>query len=199
MGGRVHGRSRVSTRLRLVLLPDRDRWRMGLEARGNVDSKTQTQRGPARFHNAGRSRYLARKLLLIDQRGVHTEDAEAAATSNADLTHLETDVDGVPLVNLLVRSIAKQQYDRQANEAVSEAEGLVANRAESRLDKEVDQTLRNATNKFRNHIWKPLQNLGLDPEAVDMQTTEDRLIARYRLASSEQVGAFTPRPQAPST
>jgi hypothetical protein len=31
-----------------------------------------------------------------------------------------------------------------------------------------------------------------------MQTTEERLVARYRLASHEQVGAFTPRPQAPA-
>jgi len=38
----------------------------------------------------------------------------------------------------------------------------------------------------------------LRPEAVDMQTTEDRLIARYRLAGFEQAGAFTPRPQAPA-
>ena len=31
-----------------------------------------------------------------------------------------------------------------------------------------------------------------------MQTTEKRLVARYRLAGFEQTGAFTPRPQAPS-
>ena len=198
LGGRIFGRSRVSTRLKLVLLPDRERWRLGLEASGHVDSQTETKRGPARFHNAGRSRYLARKLLLIDRRGIRSEDAEAAATANADLTGMETDLDGVPLVNLLVRAIARQQYDSQADDAKSHAEGLVANRAESRLDEEVDQKLSEATDTFRQKIWKPLHALGLDPEAVDMQTTEDRLIARYRLASREQAAAFTPRPQAPA-
>ena len=198
MGGRIFGRSRVSTRLRLVLFPDRQQWKMGLEAEGQVDSRTETKRGPAIFHNAGRAQYLARKLLMLDDRGLRTEEAEAAAVSDADLTKLETDLDGVPLVNLLVRAIARQQYDSKADAAKWEAEGLLANRAQSRLDAEVDKQLRQSTEKFRTQILEPLQDLGLRPEAVDMETTQERLIARYRLAGNHQVGACTPRPQATS-
>lgn len=198
LGGRVFGRSRVTTRLRLVLLPDRERWRLGLEANGDVDSRTQTQRGPARFHNVGRSRYRVLKMLLIDRRGVHTQDAEGAALTDADLTGMDTNLDGVPLVNLLVRAAAKQMYDRQVDEAEYQTQGLLANRAESRMDSEVDEKLSAATEKFRTTIWRPLRGLGLRPEAVDMQTTADRLIVRYRLAGYDQVAAFTPRPQAPA-
>ena len=62
-GGADLRRSRVSTRLRLVLFPDRQQWRMGLEAaRRCANRRTETKRGPAIFHNAGRSRYLARKV-----------------------------------------------------------------------------------------------------------------------------------------
>lgn len=171
---------------------------MGLQAQGNVDSHTETKRGPAVFHNAGRARYLARKLLLMDHRGVRTEEAEAAAISRANLTGLETDLDGVPLVNLLVRAIARQQYDSKSTAAQWEAEGLLAGRAQQRLDEEVDKQLSQATDKFRTQILEPLESLGLRPETVELQTTETRLIARYRLAGYEQVAAFTPRPQAPN-
>jgi hypothetical protein len=171
---------------------------MGLEAEGQVDSRTETKHGPAIFHNAGRAQYLARKLLMLDGRGLRTEDAEAAASSDADLTKLETDLDGVPLVNLLVRTIARQQYDSKADAANWEAEGLLADRAQTRLDDEVDKQLRQSTEKFRTQILEPLQDLGLRPETVDMETTRERLIARYRLAGYHQVGAFTPRPQAVS-
>lgn len=198
MGGRIFGRSRVSTKLRLVLFPDRDQWRMGLEAHGDVESRTETKRGPAVFHNAGRSRYLARKLLLVDRRGIRTQDAEAEATANNSLTKLRTDLDGVPIVNMMVRSIARQQYDSKAEAARWETEGLVAKSAQTRLDEEVDLQLTQATEKFREHVLVPLHQLGLDPEAVDMETTTDRLIARYRLAGQYQVAAFTPRPQAPA-
>jgi hypothetical protein len=198
LGGRVFGRSRITTRLRLVLFPDRQRWNLGLEAHGNVDSRTETKRGPAVFHNAGRSRYLARKLLLIDRRGIRTHDAKANAVANHDLTKLETDLDGVPLVNLMVRAIAKQQYDSNSEAARWKTEGLVANRAQNRLDQEVDEQLSQATEKFRQKVLEPLQDLGLEPETVDMQTTDKRLIARYRLAGYRQLGAYTPRPQAPT-
>ncbi|MFO7904767.1 MAG: hypothetical protein ACQESR_30615 [Planctomycetota bacterium] len=197
MRGRVLGRSRISTRLRLVLLPDREHWRMGLEAHGNVDSKTRTKRGPARFHNAGRSRYLARKLLLIDQHGIHTRDALADASSDTDLTRVETKLDGVPLVNRLARTIAKQMYTLQENDARQQVEGLLVRRAESRLDQEVNHKLGTATTRFREEIWQPLQDLSLCPEAVNMRTTSERLIARYRLAGVKHISAFTPRPQAP--
>lgn len=197
LGGRILGRSRVSTQLRLVLLPDRNRWRLGLEAHGNVDSQTHTNRGLARFHNAARARYLARKLLLIDRHGVRTRNATADATSDTDLTRVETKLDGVPLVNLLARTIAKQMYSLQENDAKQEAEGLLVRRAESRLDQEVNHTLDAATTRFRKEIWHPLQELELCPEAVDMRTTRDHLIARYRLAGITQMAAFTPRPESP--
>ena len=196
MGGRILGRSRVSTRLKLVLVPDRQQWKMGLEAQGEVDSQTEAKRGPAVFHNAGRAHYLARKLLTLDGRGLRTHDAEAAAVSDADLTKLETDLDGVPLVNWLVRAIARQQYDSQAETAKWQAEGLLASKAQSRLDTEVEKQLQQSTEKFRKQILEPLQELGLRPEAVDMETTEERLIARYRLAGYRQMAAYSPRPQA---
>ncbi|MFW6170520.1 MAG: hypothetical protein ACODAD_08520 [Planctomycetota bacterium] len=198
LGGRVLGRSQISTRLRLVLLPDRKRWRMGLEAHGNVDSKTHTKRGPARFHNAGRGRYLARKLLLIDQQGLHTRDALADASSDTDLTRVETQLDGVPLVNLLARTVAKQMYTLRENDARHQAEGLLVRQAESRLDQEVNQTLGTATTKFREQIWQPLQELGLSPRVVNMRTTSEHLSAGYRLAGVKQIGAFTSPPHTPA-
>jgi hypothetical protein len=47
-------------------------------------------------------------------------------------------------------------------------------------------------------MLSPLRELGLEPTAVDMETTRERLIARYRLAARDEISAHTPRPQAPS-
>jgi hypothetical protein len=198
LGGRIFGRSRTSTRLRVVLIPDKFRWQFGLEAEGEVDSLTHTRRGPARFHNVGRARFLARKLLLIDRTGINSEEANAQATADANLARLETDFDGLPLVNVLARAIARQQYEIKAGEADWEIRGMVAGRASSQLDQEVERQINSAADQFRNTVHRPLVRLGLQPEAIDMQTTEDRLVARYRLAGDHQLAASTPRPQAPS-
>jgi hypothetical protein len=71
-------------------------------------------------------------------------------------------------------------------------------RASSQLDNEVAQRLEKSKQDFEAKIVKPLRDLNLEPTAVDMQTTTERLIARYRLAARTDVSAHTPRPQAPS-
>ena len=138
--------------------------------------RTETKRGPAVFHNAGRARYRA-SVLLTDHRGLRTEAAGGRRRIERQLGHeLETDLDGVPRRELAGRAIARQQYDSKADDAKWEAEGLLADRAQSRLDEEVDKQLLQATEKFRRRFLEPLQASGLRPETVDLETTQERLI-----------------------
>ncbi len=50
---------------------------------------------------------------------------------------------------------------------------------------------------FQEKILEPLNALQLRPKALDMKTTEERLVIRYRLAGNNQLGGHTARPQAP--
>ena len=65
-GAEVEGQSTTYTRLALLLIPDRNRLRMGIEAHGTVQSNTAATSGPATFHSTGESQFVARKLLLWD-------------------------------------------------------------------------------------------------------------------------------------
>ncbi len=110
---------------------------------------------------------------------------------------METDFDDMPLINVLARAIARRQYDSKTDDAKGQVEGLVAKRVRRRFDKEVEDQMLEMKEKFVVEVQKPLQRLGLEPEAVDMKTTAERLVVRYRLAGHTQLGASTPRPQAP--
>jgi len=61
----------------------------------------------------------------------------------------------------------------------------------------VQQQLSNATKQFTEVVLGPLGRMNLEPMVTDMQTTDSRLLARYRLAGDWQLAAFTPRPRAP--
>jgi len=198
LGTRVFGRSETSTRISLRLLPDRLRLRMGLEARGRVNSRTAGTQGPVTFFNWGESDYLARKLLLVDRTGLRTTRAEAGAEARTDLTGVETDFDSVPLVRMLTRAIARSQHDARHYEAVLEVEERVSRRARARMDREVRKRLSQVEARFRENVLEPLQTLQLDPVAKDMQTTQQRMIVRCRLAGGTQLAAHTPRPRAPA-
>jgi len=197
LGAEVFSRSRILNRLRLKLLPDRRRWRLSLEAEGEVDSESSSTKGPATFYNEGVSRYRARKLVLVDRRGVRLARARAQANANSTLTDVETDFDSVPLLNLFARSIAINQHDSSQDDAQWEVEQRVADMASSRLDKAVASHVGKATQEFRRKVILPLQRLELNPRTTDMQTTSQRIIARYRIAGIHQLAANTPRPLAP--
>lgn len=197
LGAWVSGQSQTNTNVRLALIPDEHRWNIGLEAVGQVASDTASSKGPATFYQYGLSMFRARKRLTVDRRGIRLFNAEAEANANNNLDDFETDFDGIPLVGSLVRAIARKQYDSSQPAAKVEVEGKIIVRATSQLDREVAQKLEQAKHDFQVKIVKPLQDLQLEPTAVDMETTAERLIARYRVAARDELSAHTPRPQAP--
>lgn len=196
-GAHVNGESQTLNRLRLVLLPDRGRWRMGLEAQGEVATATASSKGPATFFQDGYSQYRARKMLLIDRNGMRLYNAEAEADTNSALTEFSTDFDDIPLLGSLARSIAKNQYDAAQPAAKAEVENKISQRAQSTLDQQVAARMEQARRDFQTKLLDPLRKLKVDPTPVEFETTRDRLITRYRLAGRDQVAAHTPRPQAP--
>ena len=196
-GAQVQGESSTSTQLRLALLPDRQCWRFGLEAQGQVATATASTSGPATFYQDGTGYFRARKLMLIDRRSIRVFNAEAEANADSQLNDFETKFDGIPLLGGIVRVIARNQYEQKAPLAKQEVEGKIISRASGQLDQQVAQRIEKAKQDYQLKVLQPLQDLSLDPTALDMETTSDRLVARYRLAGRDQASAHTPRPQAP--
>jgi hypothetical protein len=194
---KVEGDSFTSTQLRMVLVPDPTRWNIGLEALGEVASNTSSSKGPATFYQNGTSFFRARKRVTVDRRGIRLQNAEAAANANNNLDDFETDFDGIPLFSNLARAIARNQYEMSQPAAKEEVEGKIVWRATSQLDRDVAAKLEQAKQDFQARMIDPLRKLDLEPTAIDMETTAERLIARYRVAGRDQISAHTPRPQAP--
>ena len=64
------------------------------------------------------------------------------------------------------------------------------------MDMRIENRVDEAAVTLSEMVLGPLGRLQLDPCVTDMQTTEQRLLARYRVAGDWQLGAFTPRPRA---
>jgi len=194
---RVWGESLTTTKLRLVLVPDPVRWNIGLEANGEVASNTTSAKGPARFRQDSISQFRARKRVTVDRRGIRLQNAEAAASANNNLNDYATEFDGIPLFGSLARAIARNQYESTQPAARQEVEGKIVWRASSELDRQVAARLERTKRDLQTRLLDPLVKLDLEPTAVDMETTAERLIARFRVAGRDQISAHTPRPQAP--
>ncbi len=81
VGADVTGRSTTLAKLTVLLVPDRHRLRLGLEANGVVNSNTAATSGPATFYNNGQSQFVVRKLFLCDTHRLNVFPAVAEAAA----------------------------------------------------------------------------------------------------------------------
>ncbi len=198
VGVPARGYSTTATQLAVRLLPDPNRLRLTLEARGVVDSQTSSTSGPVTFTNNGQSTYAVRNEIAIERDGFRVGPVQAEAASSTSLGSLHTSFDSVPIVRSLVRSYALSERDERIGAAEVEIEAKVANRATQRFETEVTGRLSNAETQLRNRVIAPLTKLGVDPAVISLSTTAERMTMRFRVAGQDQLGAHAPRPLAMS-
>lgn len=195
----VDGRSTTFTSVAIRAIPDPRRIHLDMEASGIVASRTSSDAGPARFFNRAQSSFIVRKAVVFGPSGLRVWPAISQANNNfADLTDVETSFDGIPLIGALVRNYAVSQHEDAQPQAQREMESRVADRARRQFDAEAAPKLDELTERVDHEVLEPLRQLGLHPTALDLRTSTDRITARVRLAGIQQLGAHTPRPQAPS-
>ena len=119
-----------------------------------------------------------------------------AESKRQQLVSVETDSDRVPLLNSVVRNIARSEHDASQGAAVSEVEQKIAARARVQFDSEFDPKLHKCR-AVQQHCG-PARSTG--PGAADPGGfgSDDRAVLRLRLAGQDQLAAYTPRPRAPS-
>ena len=196
LGADVRGQSATHTQLRLNLVPDDAQIRIHLEGDGVMSARTQSTKGGVTLTNRNRARFFVQKMLLMDPRGLRMGQSQSAASGWTNITGLRTRFDTFPIVGPLVRRAAQKQAFETRDLARNEFESRVAVRARNQLDRELQQQVSTATDKLRSRLIDPMDRLGLNPTALAMQTTQDRMTLRGRLASADQLASNTARPQA---
>lgn len=198
MGATVSGNSRTLNRLRLRVIPDDKKIRLGIEAHGVVHSNTGASSGPVTIYNRGETNYVGRKLVLLSPTGLHVWPAVADAYAASSTNGIESKYDSIPLLNTIVRNMAQTQQDEAYDQAMAEVEARVEETVRQRLDKEANPRINKLSQDYLKFLQAPLERLDLSPTPISLSTTEDRAIVRFRVAGDNQLGAHTPRPCAPS-
>ena len=196
LGASVRGRNATMTNLSVRLIPDETSIRIGFLANGQVHSNTASRKGPVVFYNRGQSQFSADKELMISPHGIYSGPTRTRATTGNRVVGMETDWDEIPLIGWLIRSFARQQHDEQRPFVRAEILSRVRNKATNKLDTEVNRRMVDAEQRVKSRVIEPLERMQLDPRAMEMRTTADRVIMRTRLAGPMQLGAHTPRPRA---
>ena len=198
LGRKVRGTRTVERTTTVRFTPDSDEICISLEVHGDVDSRTVTAAGPVSLTARGASSFTVSKPIKVCSAGLLFGDATGVASNRSQLDAIQTSFDSVPIMRSLVRNIAKSQHDEKMPEANREVTDLIIGRACREVDEQSEPQFAEIADRIRTKIWSPLEQLGLEPTAVAMETTQTVATVRLRLAGDGQLAAHTPRPRAPS-
>lgn len=198
LGKPVRGSSVTMSKLGVRLIPDSSRWRLALDIEGLVTANTWSESGPATFWSDSASAYRAWKEVELRLDGVRAQPVQLRVANETQLRAVRTDLDPIPVIGALANGVARSQYDQRQPQARAEVEYKVAHRAGIQIDREAKMRLEDLNGRLEQRLLGPLSNLGIEPVVLESQTSAERLTARLRLAAADQLGANTPRPQAPA-
>jgi hypothetical protein len=198
LGADTRGNSNVATNIGLQLVPDDSAWRMRLDVDGKIQSQTRSARGPATFFNSSDAIFEASRAIRVTPQGIQVEGVPTQVDSKDALRGVETAYDGLPFIGELIRYKAKEEFKEKRGPARRIMQRSIASQTDAEIDKLLDKQIKQAETNLENRLLGPLRNLNLNPMIKDLQTTQERLIARYRIASDNALAASSPRPQAPS-
>ena len=196
LGAKVFGQSRITNQISVQLMPDAERLSFRLHSNGRVLSSTRAHARGFTFSNLGNAQVNASKVFAIGQDGVSFEPTYVTANSQTRLTDIKGQMDIVPVFGSLAKKIAHQQQQSQGFQAKQIVENRMRNEFRTRIDEEMQQQLARGKDWFETHVVNPLHAMELEPTVVQLQTTSQSAIVRYRLASLDQNAADTPRPMA---
>lgn len=198
LGADTAGNSEVRTDLQVKLIPDKSGWNIDLGVLGDVVSNTRSSKGPAVFHNTSTAQIDSHRTIRLDPFGYRVSSNPTGVNSQDYLRRMSTDFDSLPVIGDFVRLIVREQFEQKRGLARRITRRLIAQEADAELDRRLDTGLAQAERELQQRIVGPLERMSLNPMVVSMNTTEDRLTIRYRVAHEAQMAAFTPRPRAPS-
>ncbi len=199
MGTRVRGISHIKSDLNVVLKPAADRWALKFQTLGNVQTQSTGLNGPVTVRTNGENQFNATAPIEVTRAGVDLGDVQVDVRGRTKLLGVRSKYDGWPLVGALVRSFASSKFDSMKPVSNRIASEKIRRQVASEMDQQLDQQIEKATDQLSKMVLGPLGKMKLDPQVIDMATTDARLLARYRLAGDWQLAAFTPRPRAPRT
>ncbi len=198
LGRKVRGTSTVEQSMSIAFVPDADHIRFELLVRGEVDSRTVTDAGPAAIHSRGAANFTVRKPMSLSPAGLAFGTALGAASNQSQLATIQTSFDGVPIMGSIVQKIVRNQHDESKPQAAREVNEKIITRACREVDLQAEPKFTEMAERIRERIWNPMVSLGLEPTAVALESTAAAATVRLRLAAAEQLAAHTPRPRAPA-
>jgi hypothetical protein len=194
MGARISGQNHIQNQVRISLIENPNNIDLRFETVGQVDSQTSARKSGFTIQNHSKANFQVFKRLAFSRTGVISGSPSAFSEAKQRLVGLRGQHDRVPILGWLARRVAQQKVAEQTPQAEQMVEERIESTAKDRMQVLVDREVNRLRHALNDRVVQPLISLGLEPDPIQMSTTLDRIVTRYRLAGRDQMGAHTSRP-----
>ncbi len=195
-GARVSGQSLVKNDLRIELEPNPRKMILKVQTHGQVRADTVARTKTFRVTNQGDADFQVFQRIAIGPGGIDSSEPPCSSTSgNQSVVGVQSKLDNVPVFGWMARRLAENKLRDQVPENNQLFRQKVQDSAEAQMKSGVEKFVNNLRYYSYTNLFQPLLAMDLEPEAVQMATTEDQIVMRYRLAGRDQMAANSSRPQ----
>jgi hypothetical protein len=195
-GAFVVGQSDIHSQSNVQLAPANNEWQMRVQTQGVVESNTRANAGPVRLRSQGAIDFAGSKTVVVRPDGVQLQPSDIQTFYRNRLTGVTTDYDWVPFVGGMTRERAVQEYRAKQNWVREAMESRVSSEASDTLDRETHEAMERVRQRVYDRFTNRFDEYGIKLTTIEMTSTPERLVARVRVASNDQLGSHTPRPRA---
>ena len=196
-GAKVSGNSQVSNRLRVAFEPNPNEIGLRLETAGYVFSDTIARTNTFRVANMGEGQFQVNQRLTIGPTSGINASSSPYSTSvgTQKVVGVQSKLDNVPLLGWMARRLAENKLRDDAPATNLMFRKKIQDSAESKMQQEVDIYVQKMRDYSYTNLFQPLLAMDLEPEAVQMASTQNQVVMRYRLAGRDQMAANSARPR----
>ena len=195
-GAKVSGNSQIYNNIRIALEPNPSQLSLRLESSGHIDADTVARTNTFQVSNQGRAHFHVFQNLKIGPEGINALEAPYSTSSaNQNVVGLESTLDNVPFVGWMARKLATNKLREDGPKTARLFKEKVRVSAESRMRQEAQNSVDKLRQYTYQNFFEPLVRMELEPQAVQMSTSADQLMMRYRIAGPDQMAANSARPR----
>ncbi|QDU00233.1 hypothetical protein [Gimesia aquarii] len=192
LGAYVTGNQATTTEVGVDFKPSDSSLRFDLTLNGVTNSETSGTTSQAVIYTSGHHQIWGGKEINFDGDTFTTQPAWVQVDAHNTTVGASTNLDGIPLLSGLGRSMAYRRTAQLKGEAEAIAAQRVRDRVRPRFDEEVDDRITRANEKVGGQLNKRLRDNNLFPSARSFASTDSHLYIRTRLMDTGELAANSP-------
>ena len=194
LGASISGRSQITNRVQVGLVPDPQNIHLQLETVGHVTSHLSARKSGFTVQNRGNADFRVLKSVRFTPSTVESDLPVVTSQLSQRTVGLTGKHDHIPVLGWLTRKFAREKIAEHEPQSRRMMREKIESTAMERVEQEVGTQLHDIRQYLNDSVLQPLVSIELEPEIVDMSTTTQQIVSRYRLAGRDQLAAHTARP-----